>query len=496
MEASCVPRRGTALLVVAALGLAPAPLAGAAGRSIARTVPLAGTTGDESFSQLQQAVAVLPGGTFATVWAEGAYPAWTIRMQWVDASGQPLLAPGGVVLAGGTGVSSEAVVVPHPSAGAYVGYISSYAVMVQRFDGSGQPVWPGPGVVAATLSPYYTTAGPHLVSHDDGVFVCFHVGGAETDIHCQSVSEAGAVNWEASGVSVGHGPDLEVLGPPRGVADGVGGLLVFYRNQRDPFQASPPPMRMEGQRFDAAGNRLWGTTPLVVRTTNLAANNGYTYTFFQVVSDGGGGAVLAFDDWTGTSDRALDVMAQRVSREGDLPWGDGAVVTGAGGHQQHVQTIAGPDGGAFVTVWETVTSAHNRLRLFRLGPDGAHLWAPEGLLLSDPSAQALDYDVFGSLDDGILRLAWTHQLLPGGPDFDVRMAGYTLEGVRIGGPPGSLVTGAPAGQFLRGLAYSPADGKAFAAWEDNAKGWTDMDVRGAVVPCRFLRGPFAFVTSR
>jgi hypothetical protein len=184
----------------------------------------------------------------------------------------------------------------------------------------------------------------------------------------------------------------------------------------------------------------------------------------------------------------MDVMAQRVSFEGDLAWGEGAVVTAAAGHQQHEQTIGAGDGGAFVAVDDEVSTSHNRLRLFRLGPDGSHAWTPEGLLLSDPAASALDYDVRGSFDGRFLRVGWTHQTVPSSLEMDVRYAVYDLQGRRLGGPAGWPLTTAPDGQFLRGLVYSSATGTVLALWDDRRKhSWDDGDVTGATMNDRFLR---------
>jgi hypothetical protein len=255
-------------------------------------------------------------------------------------------------------------------------------------------------------------------------------------------------------------------------------------------------MLMEGQHFDSQGFRLWGSTPKVVRTTGLASSNEYGYWFFQVAGDGSGGAVLAFNDWTGGPDRGLDVMAQRVSSAGDLLWGDSAVVTGAIGHQQHEQTIGAPDGGAFVAVWENAGLDHDRLRLFRLAPDGSPAWAAEGLLLSDPAAKALDYSVCGSFDDGSLRLAWTHQRSPASLEMDVQLAGYTLAGQRRGGAAGISLTPAQDAQFVRGLAFSAGAAGVLAVWDDRRKGsWTDMDVAGAILRDRFWGWRVPFVLA-
>jgi hypothetical protein len=462
-------------------------------RSLARAVVFAQSPADESFYELQQSVVPLAGGGFGVVWVEGDFPARDVRMQWLDPSGNAVFPAGGRVVAGGPANQADPVIAAHPTAGAFVAFTEDNTVRVQAFDGAGSPRWPGGGVTVADKAPDEVLGTPHVVaSPDDGVFVCFEYSGAgpRIDIRCQHVDDTGARRWGTTGVSVGNGGDADLRVLPRGVADGAGGVLLFWRNQRRAYMGPDvSPMLMEGQHFDSQGFRLWGSTPKVVRTTRLASSNGYGYSFFQVAADGSWGAVLAFDDWTGGADRRLDVMAQRVSSAGDLLWGEGAVVTGASGHQQHEQTIGAPDGGAFVAVSDVLGPDHDRLLLFRLAPDGTQAWASEGVLLSDPAATALDYSVHGSFDDGFLRLGWTHQRFPATFEFDVQFAAYTLAGERRGGAAGLSLTGAPGGQFLRGLAYSPGSAGVLAVWDD------ESDATGAALADRFWRWRSRFMAG-
>jgi hypothetical protein len=438
------------------------------------------TTANETFFETQQSVTALATGGFGVVWVEGTYPQHKVRMQWLDDNGRALFPPGGRLVAGGPVEHFPAVIAPDAKAGAYVAFVAGQDLVVQRFDAAGEPQWPGEGILAVDGSASLTAATPHLVSHPDGgVFVCFQVQSAIFDIRCQRLDSSGSRLWSSAGVSVTNGGDANLRALPRGVSDGAGGLLLFWRNQGPIGAASPGPMLMEGQHFAPDGQKLWGASPKVLRTTNLASDNSYTYNFFQVVSDGNGGAVLGFNDWTGTSDFALDVMAQRVSSSGDLLWGDGAVVTGANGHQQHDQTIAAGDGGAFFLIFDQVDSGHNRLLLFRLDADGAPTWEPSGILVSDSAATALDYGSYGSFDDGDLRIVWTHQNFAQTLEMDPVLATYDSSGHRKGT---TVLTTAADGQFVRGLAWSHSFGGFLALWDDRRKAdWDDLDVGGALV---------------
>jgi len=452
-------------------------------------VAFATSARNESLSQLRQAVTALPGGGWAVVWDEGDFPERDVRMQWLAPDGRKLFEPEGrTVTRKADFDETNAIVAPHSEAGVFVAFTRAgdtggpTTVYVQSFDASGAPRWPGNAVRVTTGSGQNT---PYLVPDSDGgVYACWTQGpgGVETIApRCQHFDRAGRRTWGPHGLLAGGESGLRVV--PRGVSDGAGGLLIFWRNQRDVYDHTPEPMLMEGQHFTSAGKKLWGDAGILVKSTRLLEDNGYSYTFYDVVSDGKGGAILAYNDWLGGA-RTLDVVAQRVAVDGSLPWGDGVAVAATEAHQQHETTIAAPGGGAFVVVFEEVSDTQNKLRLFRLGSNGAHLWSPEGLVLSDADAAAQDYGAFGSFDSGLLQIVWTHQKFEGTFEMDVQLARYRLSGERLGGPASLAITTAPDAQFTRGFAYSPEAKKALTVWEDRRKGtWNDLDTYGSLC-CR------------
>ncbi len=451
-------------------------------------VAFATSTRSESLSQLRQAVTALPGGGYAVVWVDGDFPDRDVRMQWLGSDGERLFEPEGRVVADLADTESSAVAAPHSTAGAFVAFVRQEApgsvIYVQSFDASGLPRWPGDGVPPGIGS---GQGNPHLVPDPDGgVFVCWDQGSgglATVAPWCQHLSSSGSKMWGAEGLSAGGQPGLRVL--PRGVADGAGGLLVFWRNHRDVSDGTVDPMLMEGQHFTGDGTRLWGDAGLLVRTTNLEEANGYSFNFFNVVPDGEGGAVLGFNDWVEMSAPNLDVVAQRVAGDGTLLWGDGSAVAATAEHHQHEATVAAPDGGAFVVAYESIGSTRSKLWVYRLGADGTHLWSATGLELSDPDATALDYGAYGLFAQRLLRLVWTHQRFPATFEMDVHFAQYTLSGQRLGGAGGLPVTTVLDAQFVNGFAYSPEARRMLAVWDDRRKGtWDDLDVYGSL----FLSG--------
>jgi len=442
---------------------------------------------NESFSQLQQAVAPLAGGGFAVVWEEWAWPHRDLRLQVLDGQGHLLLGAEGVALADEPEDEGDAVVIADPEGGAFAAYVrqdsSGTRVIAQRVSRAGVRLWADRGVPVADLRDRESQVEPHLVPTSGGLFVCFSALGRsfkDTSIRCQRLDASGQRTWVPSGIEAGGVPGLRVL--PRGVPDGRGGLLVFWRNQRDVYDTEMEPMLMEGQHFRADGKRLWQERGLLVRTTHLAEDNGHSMRFFNVVADGNGGAIIAFNDWTGTTAYVMDVMAQRVSGDGDLFWGQGAVVAASDVHQQHEATIADGDGGAFVAVYKGDSDSHSRLFLYHLGADARHLWSSSGVPLSDRHALALDYGVFGTFDLDVLRVAWVHQLVPYTYEMDVHFARFLSNGVALDPPGGVALTTAPDSQFINGAAFDHEFGSLLAVWDDRQSGdWHNLDTGGALL---------------
>ncbi len=444
---------------------------------------------NEDFNELGQSVAPLANGGFVSVWNDQTTHGPDVLMQWLTGEGGVLspLWPGGRVVASEVVAEVDPVTVGDPLGGAFVAWVrfasdqGSSRLLVQRYDASGTALW-STGADVATAGLYQSQ--PTLVPDGSGgLFVCYQAfpsSGSNFDIVCQRLDADGAALWGEAGLAAGGEPGWRVL--PKAVADAADGLLVFWRNQRDGGDGIDEMMLMEGQHFSAGGAKMWGENGLLVRTTNLAETNSHSFGFYDVQADGAGGAVIGFNDWSGTSTPDLDVFAQRVAADGTLLWGDagsGVLVAGDGAHIQHENTVALPDGGAVITGYEDVSSTQSRLWIYRIGPDGSHLW-PNAVLLHEPTATALDYGVYGAFADGLVQLVWTHQTQVATLEMDVQLARFSLSGERYDGLAGLTLSSAPDAQFTRGLALSPASLRAVATWDDRRSGsWDDLDTYGA-----------------
>jgi hypothetical protein len=145
-------------------------------------------------------------------------------------------------------------------------------------------------------------------------------------------------------------PDGEPLGPPRSgqidahiVPDGAGGAIMVWEDLR----SCRGDTDIYAQRFDSAGNPLWGTDGVAVCTA-IAAQG-----IPQIVSDLAGGAIVFWNDFR-TGD--LDIYGQRLGPTGATLWTpDGIPICTATGEQGflnfYTRTAVSDGAGGALVVW-------------------------------------------------------------------------------------------------------------------------------------------------
>ena len=120
----------------------------------------------------------------------------------------------------------------------------------------------------------------------------------------------------------------------------------------------------------------WPTNPLVNVPLCTAPGNQYTPTS---VTDGAGGAIVAWTDSSGTS---YDIYAQRISADGTPQWAaNGVALCTAAGEQYAVAIVADGAGGAVVTWYDNRSGSNYDIYAQRISSAGAVQWAANGVAL-------------------------------------------------------------------------------------------------------------------
>jgi len=155
---------------------------------------------------------------------------------------------------------------------------------------------------------------------------------------------------------------------PETVSDGAGGAIIVWMDIRDGNYD------LYARRVDASGNALWQSDGIPVCTDI------YSQYYPMIVSDGSGGAIIAWYDLRNTTD--YDIYAQRIDAWGTLMWArDGVAVCTAAESQDYVKLVEDGAGGAILT-WEDDRGATVDVYAQRIDASGTALWAAGGVIVS------------------------------------------------------------------------------------------------------------------
>jgi len=172
--------------------------------------------------------------------------------------------------------------------------------------------------------------------------------------HAARIDSEGNVQWQR-----------DIPGIDQAIPDGLGGAIIAYT---DPYD------NISVLKIDAEGNLPWGQDGVSLNLTE--------YTSFAVASDNSGGVIVVGQAFQGDSDA---VYAQRVDSGGNILWQTGGVqacVSSAGG----AQVVSDGAGGAIIAYERNIPCEDGRtgycdtdIYAQSIDAEGNVLWGPDGL---------------------------------------------------------------------------------------------------------------------
>ena len=185
---------------------------------------------------------------------------------------------------------------------------------------------------------------------------------------CWMAGEACA-SWIPDGVPISSAPSWQVAGQI--VSDGAGGAIITWEDDRDPVSY---PWDIYAQRIDANGNVLWTTDGVPICTAE--SNQQYA----QLVTDGAGGAIITWEDRRGAYH---DIYAQRIDADGNVLWTDDGVLVSARQNTKYTPQLVADGSGGAIIAWEDhkgsgVPQWHD-IFAQRITSDGELDWTTDGI---------------------------------------------------------------------------------------------------------------------
>ena len=368
--------------------------------------------------------------------------------------------------------------------------LSAIAFMLTAPD-SARAAWIFDGTAVSTAA--NGQHSPAIVSDGVGGVIIAWVDdrdGTHWDVYAQRLDPDGTPLWTANGVVICSATGDQFS--PMIASDGGGGAIVVWQDHRGGTTNAD----VYAQRVNSLGVTQWAIDGVGVST---AANYQSRPT---VVSDGAGGAIVAWQDYrSGSGTDTSDIYAQRVSPSGVVQWTVDGVSLCTAMDYQNYPTIAADGAGGAIVAWQDNRSGATNSDIYaqRVNPSGATQWTADGVALCTAWDNQGRPEIVADVTGGAI-VAWTDSR-DGDTNSDVYaqrvnafgITQWTVEGVAIctasneqGG--GTIVADDAGGAIIAWYDFRGAGGDVYAQ-RVNASGSPLWKASGVAV-CTAVDGQY------
>jgi hypothetical protein len=246
---------------------------------------------------------------------------------------------------------------------------------------------------------------------------------------------------------------------PRIVSDGSGGAIITWVDFRSGSLLYPD---IYAQRINKNGVVNWTTNGVIVSNALYRQKNP------AIISDGTGGAIIAWEDTRNTN---YDIYAQCLDSNGADKWTpNGVGIVTAPGGQQFPCIVSDDSGGAIIAWVDNRISRNSDIYVQHIDRSGAMQWPMDGVPVSTAAGDQTYPAIIPDGSGGAIIVWWDHR---GGTTYDtyaqrLNCSGtpqWTADGVIVPGASNSAVYSNPS-------VTSDASGGAILTWEDYRTGST------------------------
>jgi hypothetical protein len=218
------------------------------------------------------------------------------------------------------------------------------------------------------------------------------------------------------------------------------------------------------QRVNATGAAQWAANGVAICTGSVPAP--LYDEILRVVSDGSGGAIIAWEDYRSLNS---DIYAQRVDSSGAVQWAaNGVAICSASGTQDDPELVSDGSGGA-VSVWRDYRNGNYDIYAQRVNSAGAVQWTANGVAICTATDEQ-DHWPPASDGAGGAIIVWQDRR---SGTFKVYAQRINSAGAVQWTANGLAVCGASGGQYYPKVIGDGAGG-AIMAWHDFRSGAGDI----------------------
>jgi hypothetical protein len=402
--------------------------------------------------------------------------------QRVSGTGNVLWTSGGVRIAQTPGYQYYPQILSDNTGGAYIAWQDNrsgvdYDIYIQHVDSHGNFLWTPSGVAVcnATGQQY----NPQLAPDGSGgvVVVWQDRRSGEFDIYAQRYSSLGTQLWTSNGVLMNSSAGDQV--EPEITGDGTGGAFVAWTDYRNTSTLAD----IYAQHIRGSdGTPLWNNGGVAVCVTSN------TQKYPQVVSDGAGGTIIA---WQDRRDGLTDnIYAQRLDASGIAQWTMNGVQAAPSSGLQYYPRMESDAAGGAVLVWqENRIGGEYDIYAQRLGSLGQRLWASTGLPVCTAIGNQLNPVIV--VQTPSILIAW--QDFRSQTDYNVYIQRLTLTGQAQWSADGIPVALIPYNQVVPQVACDSLSG-AIVSWVDFRSNNGTSDIQSQRVGANGMIGGGCFRT--
>ncbi len=270
-----------------------------------------------------------------------------------------------------------------------------------------------------------------------------------SDIYAQRLNAAGLPLWTINGIAVCSDPAKQT-----GVAvnKSGGGVIMAWQDWRSGNQD------IYAQKVDSTGAALWTNNGFPVCVKVNDQNNP------KIIGDGAGGAIITWQDSSGTSD---DIYAQRISSVGVAMWAPGGVIVcNAQGPQINPKLKTDGLGGAIITWQDKRTGSEYDIYAQRINGLGAAQWAANGVVVCNSIGNQTNQKVESDGQNGVY-ITWQDKR--SGLAYDIYAQRINSTGTPQWTPNGVVVCNAQLSQNSIDMTSNNVNG-VIVSWKDERSG--------------------------